>query len=58
MTSFQVLTKEDTETLNLCKSMMERGEWPSLMVVFDPHEGLVQFTTLFTIFSITITCFP
>ncbi|XP_015886639.3 histone-lysine N-methyltransferase ATXR6 [Ziziphus jujuba] len=35
----QVLSKEDTETLNLCKSMMERGEWPPLLVVFDPHEG-------------------
>ncbi|KAG2708499.1 hypothetical protein I3760_05G196500 [Carya illinoinensis] len=35
----QVLSKEDTETLKLCKSMMERGEWPPLMVVFDPHEG-------------------
>ncbi|KAL1813705.1 hypothetical protein ACET3Z_023770 [Daucus carota] len=35
----QVMSKEDTETLNLCKSMMERGEWPPLMVVFDPVEG-------------------
>ncbi|GMN44363.1 hypothetical protein TIFTF001_013558 [Ficus carica] len=35
----QVLSKEDAETLNLCKSMMERGEWPPLMVVFDPQEG-------------------
>ncbi|KAA8533576.1 hypothetical protein F0562_030990 [Nyssa sinensis] len=35
----QVLSKEDTETLNLCKNMMERGEWPPLMVVFDPQEG-------------------
>ncbi|KAJ9679992.1 hypothetical protein PVL29_021778 [Vitis rotundifolia] len=35
----QVLSKEDTETLNLCKSMMGRGEWPPLMVVFDPKEG-------------------
>ncbi|XP_061364418.1 histone-lysine N-methyltransferase ATXR6 [Gastrolobium bilobum] len=35
----QVLSKEDTETLNLCKSMMERGECPPLMVVFDPLEG-------------------
>uniref|UniRef100_A0A2N9IS52 SET domain-containing protein n=1 Tax=Fagus sylvatica TaxID=28930 RepID=A0A2N9IS52_FAGSY len=35
----QVLSKEDTETLNLCQSMMERGEWPPLMVVFDPQEG-------------------
>ncbi|EEF43374.1 Histone-lysine N-methyltransferase ATXR6, putative [Ricinus communis] len=35
----QVLPKEDIETLNLCKSMMDRGECPPLMVVFDPHEG-------------------
>ncbi|KAM1054901.1 hypothetical protein ACFX15_002105 [Malus domestica] len=35
----QVMSKEDTETLNLCKSMMERGECPPLMVVFDPKEG-------------------
>ncbi|KAL3524430.1 hypothetical protein ACH5RR_017264 [Cinchona calisaya] len=35
----QVLSKEDTETLNLCKNMMGRGEWPPLMVVFDSREG-------------------
>ncbi|CAI0397485.1 unnamed protein product [Linum tenue] len=35
----QVLSKEDTETLNLCKRMMDRGECPPLMVVFDPLEG-------------------
>ncbi|XP_043701721.1 histone-lysine N-methyltransferase ATXR6-like [Telopea speciosissima] len=35
----QVLSREDTETLNLCKNMMERGEWPPLMVVFDSQEG-------------------
>ncbi|KAJ7965310.1 putative Histone-lysine N-methyltransferase ATXR6 [Quillaja saponaria] len=35
----QVLSKEDTETLNFCKSMMERGECPPLMIVFDPQEG-------------------
>ncbi|KAL9334592.1 hypothetical protein Peur_071773 [Populus x canadensis] len=35
----QVLSKEDAETLNLCKRMMNRGEWPPLMVVFDPKEG-------------------
>ncbi|XP_022890397.1 histone-lysine N-methyltransferase ATXR6-like [Olea europaea var. sylvestris] len=35
----QVLSKEDAETLRLCKNMMERGEWPPLMVVFDPLEG-------------------
>ncbi|RRT71968.1 hypothetical protein B296_00012145 [Ensete ventricosum] len=35
----QVLSKEDVETLNLCKRMMEKGEWPPLMVVYDPLEG-------------------
>ncbi|KAK7293749.1 hypothetical protein RJT34_16622 [Clitoria ternatea] len=35
----QVMSKEDSETLKLCKSMVERGEWPPLMVVFDPLEG-------------------
>ena len=37
--AFQVLSKEDNETLNLCQNMMETGEWPPLMVVFDPQEG-------------------
>ncbi|CAM0947456.1 unnamed protein product [Alopecurus aequalis] len=35
----QVLPREDVETLDLCKRMMERGEWPPLLVVFDPIEG-------------------
>ncbi|KAF5732451.1 Lysine-specific demethylase 5C [Tripterygium wilfordii] len=35
----QALPKDDLDTLNLCKSMMERGECPPLMVVFDPLEG-------------------
>ncbi|KAL9437006.1 hypothetical protein AB3S75_022950 [Citrus x aurantiifolia] len=35
----QVLSKEDIETLNLCKRMMNRGEWPPLMVEYDPKEG-------------------
>ncbi|KAK4384824.1 Histone-lysine N-methyltransferase ATXR6 [Sesamum angolense] len=35
----QVISKDDAETLNLCKNMMEQGEWPPLMVVFDPREG-------------------
>jgi len=34
-----VLSKEDFETLNLSRSMMERGECPPLVVVFDPVEG-------------------
>ncbi|KAL7106863.1 hypothetical protein ACP275_06G019200 [Erythranthe tilingii] len=35
----QVMSKDDAETLNLCKNMMGRGEWPPLMVVFDQLEG-------------------
>ncbi|KAL7596339.1 hypothetical protein Lser_V15G31229 [Lactuca serriola] len=35
----QVLSREDTEALNLCKNMMRRGECPPLMVVLDPVEG-------------------
>ncbi|XP_009617084.1 histone-lysine N-methyltransferase ATXR6-like [Nicotiana tomentosiformis] len=35
----QVLPKDDIENLHLCKKMVERGEWPPLMVVFDPKEG-------------------
>ncbi|CAA7399812.1 unnamed protein product [Spirodela intermedia] len=35
----QVLSKEDAETLNICKRMMETGKCPPLMVVFDPNEG-------------------
>ena len=41
----QVLTKEDVETLNLCKRMINRGEWPPLMVVFDPEEGYVYIVS-------------
>ncbi|KAK4480523.1 hypothetical protein RD792_013599 [Penstemon davidsonii] len=35
----QVMSKDDRKTLNLCKNMMERGEWPPLKVVFDSREG-------------------
>ncbi|KAJ4954063.1 hypothetical protein NE237_030895 [Protea cynaroides] len=35
----QVLTQEDTDTLNQCKTKMESGECPPLMVVFDSKEG-------------------
>ncbi|KAJ8551558.1 hypothetical protein K7X08_021573 [Anisodus acutangulus] len=35
----QVLSKEDTETLEQCRAMYKRGECPPLMVVFDSHEG-------------------
>jgi [histone H3]-lysine27 N-methyltransferase len=34
-----VLPKEDAETLDLCKRMMRRGEWPPLLVVHDPVEA-------------------
>ncbi|KAM3290302.1 putative Histone-lysine N-methyltransferase ATXR5 isoform X2 [Capsicum chacoense] len=35
----QVLSKEDTETLEQCRAMYKRGECPPLMVVFDSREG-------------------
>ncbi|KAK3211671.1 hypothetical protein Dsin_016377 [Dipteronia sinensis] len=35
----QVLSKEDTETLELCRAMSKRGECPPLVVVFDSCEG-------------------
>lgn len=35
----QVMSKEDIEALNACKKMMERGECPPLLVVFDSREG-------------------
>nr|KAJ0226170.1 hypothetical protein LSAT_V11C100008840 [Lactuca sativa] len=35
----QVLSREDIEALNVCKSMMRRGECPPLMVAFYPVEG-------------------
>ncbi|KAJ4788345.1 Histone-lysine N-methyltransferase [Rhynchospora pubera] len=35
----QVMSREDKETLIQCKMMMERGEWPPLLVAFDPVEG-------------------
>ncbi|CAA2934213.1 probable Histone-lysine N-methyltransferase ATXR5 [Olea europaea subsp. europaea] len=35
----QVLSKEDTETLELCRAMYKRGECPPLIVTFDSCEG-------------------
>ncbi|XP_019149806.1 PREDICTED: probable Histone-lysine N-methyltransferase ATXR5 [Ipomoea nil] len=35
----QVLSKEDTETLEQCRAMCKRGLWPPLIVVFDSCEG-------------------
>nr|XP_043625012.1 histone-lysine N-methyltransferase ATXR6-like isoform X2 [Erigeron canadensis] len=35
----QVLSTQDTQALNLCKTMMKNGECPPLMIVFDPLEG-------------------
>lgn len=36
---FQVLAREDKETLGLCRIMHRRGECPPLVVVFDSCEG-------------------
>ncbi|XP_057492369.1 probable Histone-lysine N-methyltransferase ATXR5 [Actinidia eriantha] len=35
----QVLSKEDAETLEHCRAMYKRGEYPPLLVVFDSCEG-------------------
>ncbi|MFS8009343.1 putative [histone H3]-lysine(4) N-trimethyltransferase transcription regulator PHD family [Helianthus anomalus] len=35
----QVLSKEDTETLEYCSAMLKRGECPPLLVIFDSCEG-------------------
>ncbi|KAL5703630.1 putative Histone-lysine N-methyltransferase atxr5 [Ranunculus cassubicifolius] len=35
----QGLSKEDKETLEQCRAMWKRGEWPPLVVVFDTREG-------------------
>ncbi|KAK4350994.1 hypothetical protein RND71_030307 [Anisodus tanguticus] len=43
----QVLSKEDTETLHLCRNMMKQSEWPPLMVVFDPKEGFTVEADMF-----------
>ncbi|KAM3203126.1 hypothetical protein T459_27413 [Capsicum annuum] len=43
----QVLCKNDIETLDLCKNMMKQGEWPQLMVVFDPKEGFTVEADVF-----------
>ncbi|XP_057850131.1 histone-lysine N-methyltransferase ATXR6 isoform X3 [Cryptomeria japonica] len=37
----QVMGKEDKATLELCKLMCARGEWPPLMVSYDPKQGFV-----------------
>ncbi|KAJ4965611.1 hypothetical protein NE237_017460 [Protea cynaroides] len=39
MGGMQVLCKEDIETLEHCRAMCRRGEWPPLVVVFDSLEG-------------------
>ncbi|KQK11697.1 hypothetical protein BRADI_2g61717v3 [Brachypodium distachyon] len=35
----QVLSKEDKETIELCRAMQKSGQCPPLLVVFDSHEG-------------------
>ncbi|CAN6439031.1 unnamed protein product [Victoria cruziana] len=35
----QVLSREDTQTLEQCKAMYKRGEGPPLLVTFDRFEG-------------------
>jgi hypothetical protein len=35
----KVLSKEDTETLEYCRTMLKRGECPPLLVKFDSCKG-------------------
>jgi hypothetical protein len=44
--SSKVLPKEDKETIELCRTMQQRGECPPLLVVFDSLEGYLELTTL------------
>ena len=37
--TFKVLHKEDKETMELCRTMQQRGQCPPLLVVFDSCEG-------------------
>jgi hypothetical protein len=46
----KVLTKEDKETIEFCRRLQKRGEYPPLLVVFDSHEGY------FIGFIILLTC--
>ncbi|PHU21527.1 Histone-lysine N-methyltransferase ATXR6 [Capsicum chinense] len=43
----QVLCKDVTKTLDLCKNMMKQGEWPQLMIVFYPKEGFTVEADVF-----------
>lgn len=36
---YQVLCKEDTDTLLYCRAMCRRGEFPPLTIAFDQFEG-------------------
>lgn len=49
----QVLSKEGVEALALCKKMMDLGECPPLMVVFDPYEGYltILLASLFYLYN-------
>eukprot|EP00249_Psilotum_nudum_P009468 c21955_g1_i3 orf=342-1568(-) len=39
--NMQVISKEDKATLDLCKLMCSKGEWPPLVVTHDPRQGFV-----------------
>ncbi|WRX08520.1 SET domain - like 3 [Theobroma cacao] len=52
----QVLSKEDMETLELCRAMNRRGECPPLIVVFDSCEGYLHFEIICTVAVILCSC--
>lgn len=47
--TLKVLPKEDKETIELCRTMQQRGECPPLLVVFDSREGYFLYNSEFAV---------
>ncbi|XP_052876984.1 probable Histone-lysine N-methyltransferase ATXR5 isoform X2 [Gossypium arboreum] len=52
----QVLSREDMETLELCRSMSRRGECPPFIVVFDSCEGYLYHEIVCTAAVMLLNC--
>ena len=60
--TFKVLHKDDKESMELCSTMLQRGQCPPLLVVFDSRYGyFLEFKVLtylvFEIFSVNYSKF-
>jgi hypothetical protein len=51
--SHQVMGKEDKGTMEACKAMCSRGEWPPLMVTYDSRHGWYVFALSWIGFELT-----